>query len=167
MYQSSFHGADSLVPRRLAEACSHLIDLIIVVDPQVDIEDSHRALGRGDIGLQDGVRLSGDTLEGEEEIIGTRDVQFQDLGRHGEAVQGHTRRDRLLEPLRLVEEGVMGVVIRLRGVGGGDGEALAIAVTVAIVIGAVVEAGKGVEEIGGSHLKRFGWDWMIGNSGVF
>ena len=67
----------------------------------------------------------------------------------------------------------MGVVIRLRGVGGGDGEVLAIAATAAIAIGAVVEVGIGVEGTGGSrgeskvlncsHLrKRFGAHCMAG-----
>ena len=123
-----------------------------MVGLQVDIEDLRQALGLDDTDLHQGdVRLHADMAEGVEGIIGTRDAQFRDLDRHGEAVQDHIRQDHLLELLHLAEEEVMGVVIRLRGVGGGDGEALAIVAIVAIAIGAVAGVGIGVEGIGGSR----------------
>ena len=127
-------------------------DSIIVVGLRVDTEDLRLVLELDDTDLhQDDVRLHADMAEGAEGIIGTRDVQFRDLDRHGEAVQDHIRQDHLLELLHLAEEEVMGVVIRLRGVGGGDGEALAIAATAAIAIGAVVGVGIEVEGTGGSR----------------
>lgn len=150
-----------------------------MVGLQVDTEDLRQVLGLDDTDLHQGdVRLHADMAEGVEGIIGTRDAQFRDLDRHGEAVQDHIRRDHLLELLRLAEEEVMGVVIRLRGVGGGDGEALAIAATAAIAIGAVAEVGIGVEGTGGSrgesetlncsHLRKgFKAHYMVGTQEYF
>lgn len=150
-----------------------------MVGLQVDTEDLRQVLGLDDTDLHQGdVRLHADMAEGVEGIIGTRDAQFRGLDRHGEAVQDHIRRDRLLELLHLAEEEVMGVVIRLRGVGGGDGEALAIAATAAIAIGAVAEVGIGVEGTGGSreeseilncsHLRKgFKAHYMVGTQEYF
>lgn len=150
-----------------------------MVGLQVDTEDLRQVLGLDDTDLHQGdVRLHADMAEGVEGIIGTRDAQFRGLDRHGEAVQDHIRRDHLLELLHLAEEEVMGVVIRLRGVGGGDGEALAIAATAAIAIGAVAEVGIGVEGTGGSreeseilncsHLRKgFKAHYMIGTQEYF
>ena len=155
------------------------IDSIIVVGLRVDTEDLRLVLELDDTDLhQDDVRLHADMAEGVEGIIGTRDAQFRGLDRHGEAVQDHIRQDHLLELLHLAEEEVMGVVIRLRGVGGGDGEVLAIAATAAIAIGAVVEVGIGVEGTGGSreeseilscgHLRKgFKAHYMVGTQEYF
>lgn len=155
------------------------IDSIIVVGLRVDTEDLRLVLELDDTGLHQGdVRLHADMAEGVEGIIGTRDAQCRDLDHHGEAVQDHIHRDHLLELLHLAEEEVMGVVIRLRGVGGGDGEVLAIAATAAIAIGAVVEVGIGVEGTGGSrgeskvlncsHLRKgFGAHCMAGTREYF